>query len=991
MMTAEYSENAKRRIEDYLNAVRDRLKASESVDAQEVVDDLRGHIERELSGAVRSVSEADVKKVLDRLGPPEQVVDEGDMSGWRKVILRLRRGPEDWRLAYLSLGLLVLGTMLLTVSPWLYCVLALASFLVSRAALAATCNRIKPFEKWLIYPGLLLAYLAFAGILLAVVPITAGAVAFDFAEQTPIGDLHLAEAGRHLYIKAKCSDVLCAYLAGSVGLAAAGLCWALLSVLLLFGRFRAAASAVFRPFLDRLSRKTVLIALCIAVTLFLLGAAAIAGGIWHIMSLARALRSQPMSASWVSAPVYGDSALPQSQPTSIAVSTGYAQQMRQASVSKFQRIGELLAAYATDHDAAYPTLSARAQELAGYRRPSDLKEGSVVQYLLLNIEYLAGGRTRTGSPHAVVAYDRTLLQFVDGTNVLFEDGHVEFVGPDRFAQLGVKPQPKARMISGSRDYPVDLPDAWKSYVSAGTLTVVGSPFYGVRCQKWFAGWPHVQIQWSLKNLTDKPLELRFQYKGGRVTGGGQTGHALWYRLAPHENLAVDDLIPVMSAVVPEVLRVMPMELRHSGGEVTLADPHALVTTDPIPPQARQQMVVHTKNEQTARLVLQKARLAKSQTDGNLLELTVVNRAKTTLPLVVFAAAGDTARTDTVDRTNFVETSRFFEARQQIGPDSQCVVRLPFSVPNSGPKPLLVFTLFAPVGNAAAADRPLQQEDMTPVCWGSFDLKEAANQSLVILPAYEPIEERVKLTSQTRSEHFVFRYRPRSYAHEHIQAAVQARERAYQELKNVLRMELPKRVTIDLYNDMEAKGVGSGTYYTPANTVSDTQIAEVYNEDYQCDPHHELAHLFAYSIPGRGKLPDNWCLSEAFAGRFETGTRQSLGLARATLKQQLAAGKLKPLDQILLRQADTKQVRENPDLQACIVFLEFAAGRDIEQFKKFYVATATDASTPQDLEAICQRVLNMSLKQLERQWQSYLAEPRGSVEPPTSAPASRVER
>ena len=151
MMTAEYSENTQSRIEDYLNTIRDRLRASDTVDAHEVVDDLRGHIERELSAMAQPVSDADVKKVLDRLGPPEQVVDEADMSWWRKLILRLRRGPEDWRLAYLSLGVLIIGAPLGGIG-------IIGSFLLSRAALAVSKEPDPPAKKWLIYPSLIVVY-----------------------------------------------------------------------------------------------------------------------------------------------------------------------------------------------------------------------------------------------------------------------------------------------------------------------------------------------------------------------------------------------------------------------------------------------------------------------------------------------------------------------------------------------------------------------------------------------------------------------------------------------------------------------------------------------------------------------------------------------------------------------------------------------------------------------------------------------------------------
>ena len=73
MMFAKYNQPVQSRIDDYLQAVRDRLGGSKSVDAQEVVDELGGHIERELSSLGESVSVSDVEEILDRLGPHQAV------------------------------------------------------------------------------------------------------------------------------------------------------------------------------------------------------------------------------------------------------------------------------------------------------------------------------------------------------------------------------------------------------------------------------------------------------------------------------------------------------------------------------------------------------------------------------------------------------------------------------------------------------------------------------------------------------------------------------------------------------------------------------------------------------------------------------------------------------------------------------------------------------------------------------------------------------
>jgi len=157
-MMVEYSAGAEKRVVDYLRNVRERLRTTESVDADEVANDLRNHIERELCEMKQPVSEADVNAVLNRLGPPEEVVKEEDMSWWAKMLLRWRRGPEDWRLAYLSFGVFVIGT--LVAGP----LGILAGFLLSRAAMSVAGEPEPRAKKWLIYPALIVVYTLAAGI-----------------------------------------------------------------------------------------------------------------------------------------------------------------------------------------------------------------------------------------------------------------------------------------------------------------------------------------------------------------------------------------------------------------------------------------------------------------------------------------------------------------------------------------------------------------------------------------------------------------------------------------------------------------------------------------------------------------------------------------------------------------------------------------------------------------------------------------------------------
>jgi hypothetical protein len=160
-MMIEFTSEAERRREQYLQQVRTCVGASITADPEEVLRGVREHIEAELQEAEQPVSEADLEAVLSRLGRPEQWVAEEDLPWWRRTAMRMQTGPEDWRLAYLSLGLLVLGAAL--VNPFVI----LGSFFVARAALAVAGDaRALGERKWLIYPSLIIVYIPLAFLIL---------------------------------------------------------------------------------------------------------------------------------------------------------------------------------------------------------------------------------------------------------------------------------------------------------------------------------------------------------------------------------------------------------------------------------------------------------------------------------------------------------------------------------------------------------------------------------------------------------------------------------------------------------------------------------------------------------------------------------------------------------------------------------------------------------------------------------------------------------
>ncbi len=161
------SDSAKKCLDKYLQHIRTYLRGCKTVDADEVERNVIEHIESEFESATAAVSFEELDSVLQRLGSPRQWIPEEELPWWRKIIFTLRTGPEDWRLAYISFGLLILGCLILPSAI----VLIPASFIISRAALseAADLDELKA-QKWLIYPALIIVYVAVALLILFWVP-----------------------------------------------------------------------------------------------------------------------------------------------------------------------------------------------------------------------------------------------------------------------------------------------------------------------------------------------------------------------------------------------------------------------------------------------------------------------------------------------------------------------------------------------------------------------------------------------------------------------------------------------------------------------------------------------------------------------------------------------------------------------------------------------------------------------------------------------------
>ena len=237
-MTAEsrpLTKDAQSELDRYLRRVRAALRGHSSVDAEEVERDVRGHIHNALAESSVPITEIHLRAVLERLGSPSQWVPADELSMWRKALVRLQSGPEDWRLTYATFALLIA----IPFSGPIGAVLFLGSVLLSRATLELLEGNDEPVgaRHWLLYPPLLVIY---AGALAAAL------LGPPVLIVSPLGDPTVDTPG---WIPEPLRAVAVLLLVG----VAAGIWWVLLGLALT--RWPRIVRAVFRPFADHFERR----------------------------------------------------------------------------------------------------------------------------------------------------------------------------------------------------------------------------------------------------------------------------------------------------------------------------------------------------------------------------------------------------------------------------------------------------------------------------------------------------------------------------------------------------------------------------------------------------------------------------------------------------------------------------------------------------------------------------------------------------------------
>ena len=251
----ELTSDARVRFEQYLQRMRESMRGRRAVETAEVEQNVLEHVEVALAAAPMPVGTASLAAVLEQLGPPEQWLPDEERPVWRRTMDRLMSGPEDWRLAYLSIALTTLMIVTLPIGGIL---LLLPAFLLSRAWVALIEERGETLDarRWLVLPPIVIAFVSF--LLITVV----GGVVLAAAAgvENDLRSIGIPEPGTS-------AEAIVGY--GGYVMSAAGVWWLLLS--LIFSWLLEPIRTLFAPLLAKTRRRHLLIFAGVGTLLLILG------------------------------------------------------------------------------------------------------------------------------------------------------------------------------------------------------------------------------------------------------------------------------------------------------------------------------------------------------------------------------------------------------------------------------------------------------------------------------------------------------------------------------------------------------------------------------------------------------------------------------------------------------------------------------------------------------------------------------------------------
>jgi len=143
-----FTQAARDRLDEYLDVVRQSCTDASASDVDEVIADIREHIEEELSSASGPVSAQQLADVLERLGDPRQ---------WEGSERTTPRTGIDWSISTAALLISAMGML------W-QLPLILVGYILARVRLERA--NVNGPERWLAYPPLVVGATAILFVLL---------------------------------------------------------------------------------------------------------------------------------------------------------------------------------------------------------------------------------------------------------------------------------------------------------------------------------------------------------------------------------------------------------------------------------------------------------------------------------------------------------------------------------------------------------------------------------------------------------------------------------------------------------------------------------------------------------------------------------------------------------------------------------------------------------------------------------------------------------
>ncbi len=576
-------------------------------------------------------------------------------------------------------------------------------------------------------------------------------------------------------------------------------------------------------------------------------------------------------------------------------------------------------------------------------------------------------RSKTGT-------STVLLMSIIILSFLHPAASLESAGPKPAMSGSLRePTPLAGDAANSRSYELKLSAECKGKLAVSEMLIFEPALFA---SPWDFGVSScIRLSYGLTNLSARELHVLVNYRTEPKGKGGSTGTGACYRVAPGEARIIETIAPIAGfKPLRFILMLVPLDHAPDQADFGRLSENKVLVIDPLPLEVPPLPVRLSTNHPSTRGALELSGVSLWRSNEvNWMGATFTNASDQSRAAGLWVGVNH-VNTPAGQPPNIPGGGFFRRESAVVSARSMAVLSVAYELPNSGPHPLLTYEgveYLRGMPDPAAwrkRDRAAitAATDVNLLGWGAADLVQAARGGECVLVPPVPLSERTNLTAETKSPHFTFRYRPGSAAAREIELIVAAREGVYKRLSTLYKIQLPGPVQIDLYPDMEAKGLGSGTSINVANTINASHIAEVYNSMTQVSPGHEIAHIFSFRFPGHGdrggalgKPGDAFV--EGFAGCFEF--EDSAETATARLRSRLAGKPAPGLTELIA--ASSPGVHDEQ-----VVLVDFLTRKSPESFKTFYVQVIArpDGKT---VDQAARKAYNVSLQTLENEWGQFL--------------------